>query len=462
MGSTVRVCKGKGMHEQFSLEVFVTAPWGDGPEAIPEVLEDYPAFGEMSLEQMRKVRAPVRIRLNAAGGLHALADAPARAGGDAFIYHFDAGGKLRGRTRILHLARIEARTTRIADYAVAADGSVYLLERIQPGGTSSEQNRLRKLNCAGETQWVRTGLSSNEPFDLHTLSGRITALLIDGRSRLYLAALNPSGLIAEIDVTSGGTARVCAAAIVGGDVFMDERGIAYFIAYFPEARRRGLAVFDPAGGHLRPMVFGTDAYGWLTYPLGVDTSSNVYAWKDASVARLSPDGRIEVLATINGVTLGSDGVVISSRLVIRDDHSLTVEVERRDPGSSSDTGANWRALHVPEEMGARPGGDWRLIHVDQNGHYFVFGGEAPGNAGRVLVYLHDGRFEEVTLTHSALLALELRIENHRLWTVDARGQIYLPMTDGHGFKVLRLLPRPLAIPRSDIGNAVGFRPSTAS
>jgi hypothetical protein len=449
------------MHEQFSLEVFVTAPWGDGLEAIPEVLEDYPAFGEMSPAQMRRVRAPVRIRLDTAGGLHALADAPARAGVDVFVYHFDATGQLRGRTRILQLAATEARTTRIADYAVAADGSVYLLERIQPGGTSPEQNRLRKLNCAGETQWVRTGLSSNEQFDPHTLTGRITALLIDGRSRLYLAALNPSGTISEIDVASGGTARVHAAAIVGGDVFMNERGIAYYIAYFPESRRRGIAVFDPASGHLRPTVFGSDAYGWLTYPLGVDTSSNVYAWKDASVARVSPDGRIEVLATINGVTLGSDGVVISSRLVMRDDHSLTVEVERRDPGSWSGTGANRSALHLPEDLGARPGGDWRLIHVDKNGRYFVFGGEAPGNAGRVLVYSHDGRFEKITPTHSALLTLESRIENHRLWTVDGRGRIYLPMTDGRGFKVLRLLPRSRAIPRSDIGNAVDFRSSTA-
>jgi len=41
----------------------------------------------MSPEQMREVRAPVRIRLDTAGGLHALADAAMRAGDDA-LYHF--------------------------------------------------------------------------------------------------------------------------------------------------------------------------------------------------------------------------------------------------------------------------------------------------------------------------------------------------------------------------------------
>src|SRR5262249_21782186 len=159
--------------------------------------------------------------------------------------------------------------------------------------------------------------------------------------------------------------------------FMDERGFAYYVAYFPESRLRGLAVFEPAGEHLRTVAFGTDAYGWLTYPLGVDISSNVYGWKDASVARLSPSGRIEVLATINGVAIRYDGVVSSSRLVMGDDHSATVEVEERGPRPSFE-GANRSTLRLPEGLGARS--DWRLIYIDQNGRYYVFGGESPGTA----------------------------------------------------------------------------------
>jgi hypothetical protein len=429
------------MQEQFSLEVFITVPWGEGPEAIPEVLEDYPAFGEMSPEQMRKVRAPVRIRLDTAGGLHALADGPARAGGDAFVYHFDAGGKLHGWTRVPHLAPREAGNSPITDYAVAADENVYLLEQTPPRGTSPAQNWLAKLNRAGEIQWVRAGSSSNEHSDLRTLAGSITRLLVDGHSRLYLTAPNPLEALAEIDVTTGETAHVYGAGEVGSNVFMDEQGIVYYITYFPESRRRGLAIFKPAGGNLRTVVFGRDAYAWLTYPLGVDISSNVYAWKDESVARVSPEGRIEELATINGVALRPDGVAVSSRLVMRDSHSLTVEVEPRGPGPSSDTSAKRRALHLPEGLGARSETDWRLIHIDQHGRYYVFGGEAPGKAGLLLVYSHDGRLEQTTLTHTALLTLESRIENHRLWIVDALGRVYIPVTDSHGLKVLRLLPR---------------------
>jgi hypothetical protein len=93
-------------------------------------------------------------------------------------------------------------------------------------------------------------------------------------------------------------------------------------------------------------------------------------------------------------------------------------------------------LRLPD--GAPPEREWRLIHIDREGRYYVFGGEDPGDPGRLLVYSRDGRLEETSLSHSALLPLESRIENHRLWTVDRQGRVYIPITDGHGFKVLRL------------------------
>jgi hypothetical protein len=67
------------------------------------------------------------------------------------------------------------------------------------------------------------------------------------------------------------------------------------------------------------------------------------------------------LATINGVMVRSDGVVFSSRLGMGDDHSIAVEV-----GES---------------------------HIDRHGHYYVFGGGAPGKAGMLPIYSHDDRLD---------------------------------------------------------------------
>ena len=68
--------KRRSMSAKLTFEIVASGPWGDGPNDIPLMLENYPLFGEIAPEQMRKIRAPVRIRLRSTG-LHS------RAGGRA-------------------------------------------------------------------------------------------------------------------------------------------------------------------------------------------------------------------------------------------------------------------------------------------------------------------------------------------------------------------------------------------
>src|SRR5260370_3812431 len=85
------------MHPNFTLEIFAAIPWGDESHQISLTLQDYPLFAEMVPGQMRKIRAPVRIRLDAWGGLHTLAGT----GNPVSIQHFDAKGQIIGRTPLI-------------------------------------------------------------------------------------------------------------------------------------------------------------------------------------------------------------------------------------------------------------------------------------------------------------------------------------------------------------------------
>jgi hypothetical protein len=420
-----------------TLAIYAAAPWGDGPDAIPLVLEDYPLFGEMSPEQMRKVRAPLRIRLGPRGSVHVLADAPLRMpkGAPIFIHHFDAEGKFLGRTPILWQGGQDTDALSILDYIVDADGNCYLLELIQSGQSGQSKNRLQKIGRDGEVRWSRSGAISQEEFDFTELRGNFKRLLMDGRSRLYLPATEHAGAIAKIDGDTGNVAHVYTSDKFGSQVFMNEHATVIYVLYFPELNRRGLGFFDLDKHQVTSIVGGIESYGWLIYPIGVDSSPNVYAWNDSAVGRISLDERIDVIATLDNIVVRSrDGVIFTSRLLSGNEQSRVVQAARYSPAGE----ASYQELRVPQKLGVRPGVTWKLIHVDEQEKYYVFGGEEPGHAGTLLVYSKHGDLERTAAPPQNLLPLESNLEDHSFWEVDPNGRIYLPVTDAEGFKVLRL------------------------
>jgi hypothetical protein len=432
------------MHTFPTFKLLVSIPWGDKSDEISLALEDYPLFAFVSPEQMRKARAPVRIRLDARGGMHALPDAPLRTpnGPAIFIHHFDAEGKFTGKTPLLFLDRRAMDGLFILDYAVDTDGSCYLLELIQSRQSGESNNRLQKISSGGEVQWWRAGPTSSEKFDFHRLNGNFKRLLTDGNSRLYLPATEHAGAIAEIDRDTGDVAHVYISAKFGTEVFMNERGTVIYVLYFPDVNRRGLGFFNLAEQKVTSVIGEVGLYRWLLYPFGVDASANVYAWNDSGVARISAGGRIDVIAAFDNVVVRArDRVIFTSRLRSDDTQSPVVQVERYSPAGET----SCQELFLPEELSARHPKGWKLIHVDEQERYYVFGGEEPGQTGALVVYSNDGRLEETASAPRDLLLMESTLEGYSYWDVDSRGRVYLPVTDAQGFKVIRLttgLPLP--------------------
>jgi hypothetical protein len=435
-----RDVKRRGMSSKLTFEIVARGTWGDGPNEIPLVLENYPLFGYIKSEQVRKIRAPAQIRLNPQGSIYALADAPLRTpdGGPVFIHNFNAEGNIIRKTPVLSMDHPNTNELMILDYAVDAAGNSYLLERIHSRQSNQEINRLRKIKPDGEIQWSRTGPVSDQEFDFNSLKGSFTKLLIDGRSRLYLPATNHTGAIAEIDPATGAVTHVYTSDKFSNQVFMNERGVVFYILYFPESNRRGIGYFNLADQRLTFFVGGVELYGLLLYPFGVDASSNVYVWNNSVIVRISPSGKThEIAAFDNIVVRSSDGAIFSSRLLSGNERSLTVLVERHQPNGASMR----RELRLPEDLSARypgNGGGWKLIQVDDKERYAIFGGEEPGQAGTLLVYSSNGNLEERITPPPDLLPIESTLENHSFWEVDAHGRVYLPVVAPQGFKVIRL------------------------
>ena len=401
------------------------------------MLVDYPLFGEVSAaEQMRKVRAPVRIRLDAWGGIHALADAPLRtpARGHIFIHHFDAEGRITGKTLVPANNQFVASDLIILDFVADTEGNTYFIEQIHSRQSNLSNNRLRKVSKDGDTLWSRTGAISGDEFELNGLKGNFKRLLMDGNSRLYLPATEHAGIIAEINPVTGNVMQVYTSDKYSNKIFMNEKGIVLYVLYFPEVNRRGLGYFNLADQRLKTIVGGIELYGGLLYPFGVDAASNLYTWNDFVIAKISSDGHINVIAMFDNLTVRSnDGTVFTSHLLSDDGQSSRVLVESYSPRGEF----GHIVLSLPEELQRRCGG-WKLIHVDKQDRYYVFGGEEPGQAGVLLIYSKDNKLEEAISPPPDLLNMESTLEHYSLWEVDSHGRIYLPVIDAEGFKIVRL------------------------
>ena len=354
-------------------------PWDDDRRGIPSRFVDRPKFSWYTPEQARRVRAPVRVRLDGEGGMHLLGDASG-------ILHLDAGGAALGRTPL------PDRAGRILDYACDATGGCTLLE-----DTDGALNRLSRLDAAGTERW--------------SADGRFTKILSAG-NRLYVPGADG---IADMDVESGTLHRTLPQRAGSGTAFLG--GGRLVSVYFDDERDlRGIAALDPDG---EPAVLAgaEEHYGWLVHPFGADGRPRLYAWRDGQVARISLDGEIEVLGALDGIAVrAADRCVFTSR------HGPD-EVVISGPAGET---------RLPAPAG------FRLVHVDAAGRYHLLGHEAPGDAGTLRVHAPDGRLESTAPPPEDLAAIDCRLPTHTAWQVDAEGRITIPVVTPDGVAVVRL------------------------
>ena len=385
-----------------------SAPWGSGAGQVPLSTTPWPLFGEVLEDELRQVPAPLRITLDPRDGVHALAGG---AGEPAAVVHFAEDGAAAARTSVAPDA-----AGRIADFAVDADGGVYVLSMEGAGGA-----RLRRFVRGGGEAWSRAGAD----LGIGAGAGAPPRLLLDGGSRLHVVLDDGCGTVLRLD-GDGGVEHVFQAQAGGNRAFGTPDGRLVFATWFADSRRHGVVVFDPRDGSRVERVGDDEAHRWLTWPLGVDADARVYAWHFGALARLGAEGAAEPLARVDHVVVRpADGAVFLSRAVEGAQAALEVEAHRPGAAPSVDT------LALPDGDAA----GWRLAHVDDDDRRYLLR-EAPGMPASVAVLSAGG--EQVAQGGAGLLPDESRLQPPDSWRVDPSGRLYLPVVDGAGFRVVRL------------------------
>lgn len=398
------------MSNSSDLEVVTVLPWQDDEEALRGIrcsLQDFPLFAWTTPEQIRKVRSPVRIRLDSGGGFHLLGDA----GG---ILHLDNRGRPIGRTPLLN------RNGRTVDYVCDTTRHCVLLEQFEDEGR--QFNRLRRLDPSGAENWSRVGPTRQTDLDFNNLAGSFSKLLLDEGRALYLSTERHGPDVAEINSETGKVRRTLRQNEGAGVPFLAV-GRLYSVFFDPQTNRRGISVLDPSGRVSSQLFDGSEHFAWLVYPFGVDNHSWLYAWRNGRVARLSAQGQIQELGTMDSVAVRAlDRMAFTSHVGL---DGIVVE------GAGATI-----TLSAPS--------DFRLVHVDGQGRYYLLGGEAPDKPGELRVYSRDGLLESSTSPPENLHAIENRLPTYDAWQVDPQGRVTSTITMPEGVAIVRSRSRSVS------------------
>jgi hypothetical protein len=263
-------------------------PWG-GPAGLPELFVDEPTGGVWSGEALRKVHAPVPLRLAADGSFALLAGDPlVRSGLPAEVLRLTAAGVAGGRVR-LEPPEGGLLQWQIRDFAVDREGCVYLLELAtrQDGGTTL----LRKIRPDGEEVWRRSSPWRLGP-DRELPPGSASRLLTGGGTFVGLSAAPRHGLVARIDPRTGELSPYVDLAPWTGEALLGPDDKVYYVRLVTGRNARAWVRRDPDTGEEAAAVCAADAFDVLGQPIGVDVEGRAYGVDGAALGCVATSGAL--------------------------------------------------------------------------------------------------------------------------------------------------------------------------
>jgi hypothetical protein len=417
-------------------QLFWSLPWGKGEAGLVPKITDYPVFGEIIPEQQRKKYAPLRFRLDAGGGCHIVNqdNQSADPGSDLWIFHYSAQGDYRGKTPIGRNEDPSLRH-RIIDFAVDEDSNSYILEVSgMPGGDQPQSNRLFKLSPAGEILWEREGLYQAGKSDFERLEGEFDQILLGNPPELFLTSPVQSDTIISIDSGQGKVAGFHDIKIGGGFRFISQNGLIQRVVYFSNQNRRGFAVYDPRTRQEKYDIGNESIFGLLLSPFGADDQASFYIYKTPNLFQPPGIVKINFGGEITGEAKLQDIVVGGNDQTVFTGHMEGAYII--NGYFTNGTIRQWR-FHPPENEASYRAGSFRLIHVTPNDQFYFLSGEEPGKPPDLLIFSKDG-FQKKDFRAVRSLDVESSIQPYNYWQVDGDGNVYIPLVDPAGFKIIRL------------------------
>jgi hypothetical protein len=424
-------------------EIAARIGWGPGEHELAELM--HPRLFKSSISGYgppRLQRPLYGVRLDAKGQMYILAAtgtpiSPEHPG----LCLVTVGASNAIRTRRIPAGATDSRSAQVLDFAPDEAGGVYLLEMVQAESGES-LNRLRRVDPQGRQLWARTGSVDHHELDLTALRGEL-GYLRGAADSVYVAPQSPQYGLARVDRDSG---DIGLAADVGADVgnlILGANGALYFSQFREVAGQQRRVVLHRGLSQEHEQVVLTEIQ-LLDDLAGVDDLDRIYVRLSDGFARMAADGRVEWHQRVSGAVdaFAEQAVYVCTRSESTGPGGL--EVQAWDVVGTAGEPRATLTLEVPADAWPTAGDVLTLVGVDR-GRFYLYGGETSLGPGLLLIYDADGRLQErasfdgegFDALNARLLPIESRLGPPSTQQIDRHGNVYVPLADPTGFKILR-------------------------
>lgn len=413
------------------MNLHASVVWGSGIDQIEPAIQKAPFFGFVSPEQVRKTYDGVFVKSDEKGGIHLrkiYINYDVTKEKSIPIVHFSPDGKFSKKTEVPLLNEPGLLFRGIYDYVCDSENNIYLLEALS--FKDSYVNRLVKIDSDGKVIWDIRGDHSDTLIDYGQLQGVFGSLLLTDGTRLFLVPYPGEGRrsLAEININTGKIKKTY--YFSGGNtnrICINDRGKVVRSFYNPELRELYFGFYDTDSKKETNNVDSSRIWGDM---IGFDNKDNAYTISYNGFGKMGADGHLKAKLLIRDVIVRKDDKSVYTNWVTKD----SISVIRYYPsGKILKYSFERPAKKSPEEAYD----NYRLAHVDKTGCFYYHTGEVPGYAGRIVVISEKGEIVKEMLSPFDLFSIESHLHQMEIH-IDTKGNIYLPVTDPEGVKIVKL------------------------
>jgi hypothetical protein len=406
-------------------KLMVSISWGSNKDQIQPQFIEYPVANE-AVVPSRKQYAPILFRLGFSDDVHLLENGYYPIHGEEIIniVHFSNVGIFKSKTPVPKDSSIIDR--QIIDFFVDEDQNCYVMEMFKSIKDGHRYNRLYKTNSKGEIIWQIAGAVNKITTNFKNLEGEFDKFLVSQSKSIFVSSDIQYSIMGKFSAEDGAFEGDITFENGSKHTFIGKESQIVRVSYFQEHQLRGLYSFDYKNKKAEKFMGDSSLSEMFLYAFGVDGLNNCYIYNTPTLASISFAGEFNEIEKIENIIVPPTKDIIYTSYYFNN----AVYIKGYQKGALPKK----MKLDIDDASELKP----KLVHVDENSRFYILLSHPLQKGSYLLrIFSEEGILEKELVPSGKSDLQETTLETFPFWNVDKIGQVYFPIVDQQGFKIVR-------------------------